>query len=256
MFTTLAFALSFAFQAPMAADHVAISGPAAIVEIDTDKLKGEPARLAWSPDMKQMYLQMVERDGHGNVKAAKHYVVSLDGKSIKGIDQEPPWASKYWMWKSAQMSPAAAAFRIRVEQRTETKRATAAPTGGDLARGANPDPASGSTLSDVASAANQAQIQTIYDLRLGDQLIGEWINEAVAPGTNFGWAPAPAHLIAFARRDGGPLVLLDDGGHKHEIAGTKSISLPAFSDDGMKLAWLTRKDKKHFVLTVGTVEPQ
>jgi hypothetical protein len=253
---TLAFALTLAFQAPVAADHLAVSAPAAIVELDAGKLKGEPARLAWSPDAKELYLQTVERDDRGNVKSAKHYLVSVDGKSIKGIDQEPAWASKYWAWKSGQMSPAAATFKIKVEQRTETKRSTAAPTGGDLARGGSPDPASGSTLSDVASAANQTQMQTIYDLRLGNEVIGEWINEAVTPGTNFGWAPAPAHLIAFARRDGGPLVLLDDVGRKQEVEGTRSVSLPAFSEDGTKLAWLARRDKKHFVLTIGTVATQ
>jgi hypothetical protein len=253
---TMVLALTVASQPPTTADHVSVSAPAAVVELDTDKLKGEPSRLAWSPDAKEMYIQTVERDSRGTVKATKHYLVSVDGKRVKGIDQEPAWASKYWMWKSGQASPAAPAFKIKVDQRTETKRATAAPTGGDLARGGNPDPTAGTSVSDVAAAANQTQVQTIYDLHLGDQLIGEWINEAVTPGSNFGWAPAPAHLIAFARRDGGPLILLDDAGHRQELAGTKAASLPAFSDDGTKLAWLTKKDRKHFVLTVGAVAAQ
>ncbi len=252
----LAFALSLALQSPLSADHTSIAAPTIVVELDADKLKGEPAELSWSPDARDIYLQTVERDGHGNVKAMRHYLVSLDGKTVKGIDQKPAWATKYWLWKSAQMSPASPAFKIKVDQRTETKRATAAPTGGDLARGGTPDPTAGTTVSDVASAANQTQTQVIYDLRLGDQLLGEWINEAVTPGTSFGWAPAPAHLIAFARRDGGPLTLLDDAGHKREIAGTKGVSLPAFSDDGTKLAWLAKKDRKHFALTIGTVAAQ
>lgn len=254
----LAIALTLAItaaQAPAAsADHLVVSAPVSVVELDMDKLKGEPARLSWSPDLKEMYLQMVERDGKGNVKSVKHYVVTLDAKSMKSVDQEPAWASKYWLWKSGQASPAAPAFRIKVDQRTETKRATAAPTGGDLAKGGTPDPTAGTTLSDMASAANQTQVQNVFTLKLNDQILGEWVNEAVVPGTNFGWAPAPAHLVAYARPDGGPLTFLDDAGHKREVTGTKSVSLPAFSDDGTKLAWLTRKDKKHFALTVAAVE--
>ena len=99
------------------------------------KLKGEPWRLAWSPDAKEMYLQTVERDGHGAIKSTKHYLIALESKSVKSADQEPAWASKYWLWKSGQASPGAAAFKIKVEQRQETVRSTASPTGGDLARG-------------------------------------------------------------------------------------------------------------------------
>jgi hypothetical protein len=146
-----------------------------------------------------------------------------------------------------------------VDQRTETTRATAAPTGGELARGGNPDPASGSTVNDVASAAYQSQTSNVFALKLKDELLGEWINEAVVPGVNFGWAPAPEHLIVFARRDGsrrdtGALTLLDDEGHRQEIAGTKGALLPAFSDDGARLAWVTHSDKKHYAVTIGAVE--
>jgi hypothetical protein len=242
-----------------AADQTAVTGTAAILDLDMDKLKGEPGRLAWSPDGKDIYIQTIERDNRGAVKGTKHYVVSVAEKTIKSVDQEPEWASKYWSWKSAQMSPAAPAFRIKVDQRTESKRSTATPTGGDLAKGGVPDPAAGSTVSDVASAASQTQNLNIFALKVQGEVLGEWINEAVTPGINFGWAPAPQHLLAFARRDGdrrdtGALMLLDETGHKEEVANTKSVWLPAFSGDGHRLAWLARKDRKHFALTIGSVE--
>jgi hypothetical protein len=242
-----------------AADQVAVTATAAIVELDMDKLKGEPWRLAWSPDAKEIYVQTIERDSHGAVKGTKHYLVAVAEKTLKGIDQEPAWASKYWSWKSAQMSPAAPAFKIKVDQRTETKRSTAAPTGGELAKGGLPDPAAGSTLSDVASAASQMQNMNIFALKVQGEVLGEWINEPVTPGINFGWAPGPQHLLAFARRDGdrrdtGALTLLDETGHKEEVPNTKSVWLPAFSEDGHRLAWLARKDRKHFALTIGSVE--
>lgn len=110
-------------------------------------------------------------------------------------------------------------------------------------------------MSDIASVANQTQTLGIYALKLNDVTVGEWVNEPVVTGVNFGWAPAPNHLLAFAKRDGtGPLTLVDDQGHKDEVSNTKGATLPAFSDDGTKLAWLVRKDKKHFELTIGDVD--
>jgi dipeptidyl aminopeptidase/acylaminoacyl peptidase len=251
----LALTLALAAAPAAQATHVSVAAPTAVVELDMGKLKGEPWRLAWSPDAREMYVQTVERDGHGAIKSTKHYLIALDSKSVKSADQEPAWASKYWLWKSGQVSPGAPAFKIRVEQRQESVRSTATPTGGDLARGGTADPTAGSSLSDVAAAANQTQLLGIYALKLGDVTIGEWVNEPVVTGVNFGWAPAPERLLVFTKRDGsGPLTLVDDQGHKQEVPGTKGATFPAFSADGAQLAWLARKDKKHFDLTIGTVE--
>ncbi len=209
--------------------------------------------LAWSPDASEIYLQTAERDRRGAVTSTKHYVVAVAERTIRNVNDEPAWASKYWLWKSAQASPALSSFRIDVEERNETKRATAAPVGGDLARGGGSSgepPGTGTSARDVAAAAYGAQEQHIYALRIRGQLLGEWINEPVTPGTTFGWAPAPSRLIAFARRDGGPITVLDDQGRKREIESTKSASLPAFSNDASKLAWLERKGRNKFELLV------
>ena len=160
------------------------------------------------------------------------------------------------MWKSAQASPALATFRIDIEERNETRRAVAAPVGGDLAKGGSTggDRSNvGSTASDAAAAAYASQEQHIYALKTKGQTIGEWADEPVTPGTTFGWAPAPARLLVFARRDGGPLVVLDDQGRKQDFDQTKPASLPAFSDDGTKLGWLQRKGRNKFDLMVAEV---
>ena len=93
----------------------------------------------------------------------------------------------------------------------------------------------------------------IYTLKVKNETLGEWVNEAVTPGINFGWAPAPARLLAFAKRDGGPIVLLDEAGHRQELTGAKSAFLPAWSDDGKRIAWLERKDRKKYQLTVADI---
>ena len=80
--------------------------------------------------------------------------------------------------------------------------------------------------------------------------------QALYEREHFGWAPAPLSLLAFARRDGGPLVVLDASGGKQELAGTKAAVLPAWSDDGKRIAWLERKDRKKYQLMIADIQMQ
>jgi hypothetical protein len=253
----LVLALAGALQAaapPSDARQVTLAAPQPIADVDLGKMKGDLARLAWSTDGSEFYVQTVERDRVGAVKAAHHYLVSAASKTVKDTSSEPAWATEYWTWKSAQASPASAGFAIAVDgPRRETRRSTAAPTGGALARGGTVDPGAGTTVGDVASAADQTQVQVIYALKVKNETLGEWVNEAVTPGANFSWAPAPLRLLAFTKRDGGPIVVIDDAGRKQELAGAKSAFLPAWSSDGKRLAWLERKDKKKYQLTVAEI---
>jgi hypothetical protein len=254
MLAILAFVAAQAASPAIDARRIALSAPQAIAQIDTSRMKGDLSRLAWSPDGSEFYIQTIERDRSGGIKSMSHYVASATSKNLKSIDQEPPWASKYWSWKSGQTSPGAAAFKIVIDgPRREAVRATAAPTGGALAKGGGADPLAGTTVADVASAADQTQVKTIYALKLNGETLGEWVNEPVSPGVNYTWAPAPLHMIAFARREGGPLVLFDDAGQKQELSAAKSAFLPAWSDDGKRIAWLEKKDKKKYDLTIAEV---
>ena len=124
-----------AFAPTVDASKLTLSAPAAIVELDTGKLKGDPVRLSWSTDEQQMYLQTVERDRGGNVKSTHHYLLGLDGTPPKGVDEEPAWSTRYWAWKSGQSAPGLMSFKIDVDQQRQRRSATAAPMGGDLAKG-------------------------------------------------------------------------------------------------------------------------
>jgi len=236
------------------ASRLALGIAQPVAEIDLGKLKGDLVRLAWSADGSEFYIQTAERDGRGAVKSAKHYVLTATSKNPKSVDQEPAWASKYWTWKSGQASPAATSFKILVDgPREEIVRATSAPTGGALAKGGTSNPLEGTTLSDVASAVDQSQKKIIYTLRLNGEALGDWVNEPVTPGTNFSWAPAPMTMLVYAKREGGPLMLLDAARHKQLLAGAKSAVLPAWSSDGTRIAWLERKDKKKFDLMIAEI---
>lgn len=237
------------------ARDAALVSPAAIVEIDTGKLKGEPGMLAWAPDGTTLYLQMIERDRKGAVTSTKHYVVAIAEKTTSRAGSQPAWVGRYWAWKAAPASPAAAAFTIVPSEREEVKHAVA-PVG-DLAKGGGAGTdgrgVTGSTVSEATSVAATAQTLHIWSLKIKGETIGEWVNEAVTPGSNFSWAPPPARLIVYAKRDGGPLSLLDDTGRKQPLAGAKNASFPAWSDDGARIAWLEKKDRRKYDLMIAGV---
>ena len=242
-------------SAPMSnASAIALAPAAPVAEIDLGRLKGDLVMLAWSPDGTEFYLQTVERDRRGAVTATHHYIVKPGSKAEKGIDAQPAWAATYWTWKSGQASPAIGSFKIAVEERTDTKRAVAAV--GDLAKGGGSADGRGipGTSSEEATAVSaMTQVQHVFALRLRNEPIGEWINEPVRPGTNWSWAPAPHAMIVYTKRDGGPLILLDEQGRKQELAGAAKAMLPAWSNDGTKIAWLERKDRKTLDLMVAGV---
>ena len=138
--------------------------------------------------------------------------------------------------------------------------ATAVPTGADIA-GMGGDPTAGGgggqgvSQQAATNAAMQAQQLTTITLKLKGTLLGEWVNENPDPGIVFGWAPAPLGLIAFAKKDGGELALMDRDGHTRKIAGSKDCLLPAWSDDGTRVVYLQKKDKKKYsvmLITVGS----
>ena len=259
MFPVLLFVLAAqAPPTPQAADasSLTVSPARAIVEIDTGKLRGQPAALAWSPDGQQVYLQTIEQDRSMNRPA--HYMLVLDGKPPTPIEGDPDWAGSYWAWKSEFFAPRDPSFRIDLESRKELAKSTNTPRGGDVAgMGGIPafGPGEGVPAQVAVAAAAAAQQVTIVTMRLKGQVLGEWVNAQPEPGRTFGWAPAPLGMIAFAKRDGGQLVLMDREGRKQEIADSKDCLLPAWSEDGKQIVYLQRKDKKKYTLMLVDVSP-
>lgn len=257
MWILLALILATGSPAPATVDAstLTLSMPASIVELDSGRLKGDLSRLAWSPDARQLYLQTIERDRGGNLKSVHHYVLALDGKPPKGVDAEPPWSTAYWSWKSAQAAPGLPAFKIDVEQQQKRMSGTSIPVGGDLARGgvdaggSAGGAATGFGTGDAVSAALQSQMVSVFTLKLKGEVVGEFVNAPAMPGLTFGWAPAGTGLIAFSDPTG-RLVIMDHEGHKQEIVSSKSALLPAWTDDGKRLAYLEKTGKNKAALKI------
>jgi hypothetical protein len=227
--------------------------PAVVGEIDLGTLKGSARQLGWSPDGTELYLQTIELNRDGSVKATHHYLLSTQSGAAKTIAAQPDWAADYWLWKSNRWAPDDQAFAIEMETTKKTASATATPMAGDLAKGGNVDPTTGTTMESAVSASQQSQLLNVYTLRLKGEVVGEWTNERPVPGLTFGWGPKGSNLIAFADKNGGGLVVMDKSGAKKKVDGTKDVLLPAWTADGTRLAYLQNRGHNKYAVVIAGV---
>lgn len=247
-------------QGPLRVDALRIAEPTLVAELDMGKLKGEPFKMAWSPDGSQLYVQTLEgsyADANAGKPSAKlrHYVfASTAGASKKDVNGPPDWFAAYWTEKYGQHAPGAPALSIQLKSEQRKQTATSAPMGGDLARGgADPGGIAGTSAGDVAAANYASQSQTVHMMVYKGEPIGEFVNTAIVPGLTYGWGPRGTNAIAFATPKGGEIVIMDDQAKKLKVDGSKDAVLPAWSPDGSRLAWLQRDGKKKYKLLVAAV---
>lgn len=232
------------------AESFAFSAPGTIAKIDLDALKGEPSRLAWSPDGSQLYVQTLEGGfGRPNV-TLRHYVFAVTGGARQDLQVEPEWAAEYWTGKSGRTSPdKEAPLQIELKSEKRKERTTSLPMGGDLARGGT-SPAV--TENDELSILG-AQAVGVHTMLLHGETIGEFVNTVIVPGLTYGWAPEGTKLIAYAAQKSGRVVIMDGEGRKKEIAGSKDAILPAWSQDLGRIAWLQKDGRRAYLLRVARV---
>lgn len=241
-------------QAPLATAAAVVVTPAPpVLEIDMRKLKGPLVRqLAWSPDQTELYLQTYEANRDASVRNTFHYVIPVAGGAPRQVETAPSWAVAYFQWKSGQASPDDPTWKIDVSSEKKLQSATAIPMGGDLARGGSVDATGGVAVESVTAAVNQSGNVSIYSMLLSGEVVGYWENHPIVPGLTFGWAPKGMGLIAFADKSG-KLTLMDRGGKTRRVDSTKAVTLPAWSVDGTRLAYLEKTARTTYALFVATV---
>jgi len=247
-----------AAQSPMRVGTLKFSPPAKVADLEMDKLKGQPSRLAWSADGTQVYVQTLEgRFGQPEQKL-RHYAVMIADGARQDLQAEPAWAATYWAAKSGQTSPDGPPLKIEVKTETQTARSTGSPMGGDLARGGSAGEtggASGGTSTENATtAAYNQQPVPVNMLLVGNSIVGQFVNSVIVPGMTFGWGPKGSKVMAFSDHKSGRVIVMDDRGEKREVPGSKDAILPAWSADGIRIAWLQKDGKKKFTLQVARVE--
>jgi hypothetical protein len=233
---------------------VAVTSAPPVVEIDLRRLKGPLVRqLAWSPDHAELYLQTYEANRDASVRNTFHYVIPAVGGAPRQVETPPSWAVSYFQWKSGQASPDDPSWKITVSTEKKIESATSIPMGGDMARGGTGgDPTSGISAESVANAAAQSGNVNVYSMRLGQEIIGYWENHPIVPGLTFGWSPKGVGLIAFVDMSG-KLAVMDRTGTVRRIDSTKAVTLPAWSLDGTKLAYLEKTGRTTYALVIATI---
>lgn len=229
------------------ASRLIVAKPAVLAVVETDKLHGEPWKLCWSPDGRQLYLAAMKRKDGG--MDLTHHLIDAASGAVETLDVEPPWASSYWEWKSWKSAPGRPEFVITIDQQKKNESATARPSGGAMARGS----ASGDPGISIDDAAGQMSSNVmVITLLLKGQVLGQWKGEPFVPGLTFGWAPQNMDAIAFADKDG-HLILMDEQGRRQRIEPTKNAQLPAWSADGARVAWVEKQDRRKFRIQVANV---
>ena len=228
---------------------VTLDEPIAWAQIDTVALKGRPARLAWSDDRSELYLQVVKGLTSEDL-TFRHYLIRK-GSAPRLIDKQPKWVEEYWKWKSAKVFFGDPRFTIIVETSRQIL---------DNLNGvsANKTP----YLSDTPLTGNQltlarqpGQTQITNRLVLNGVSIGEFVDELIVPGYTFSWSSEELRLIAF-RANTGRLSIMNEDGKIQTVRRTANIILPAWSDDGAAIAYLDRNDRRTFTLFVVEIQQQ
>jgi hypothetical protein len=224
-------------------------------ELGKNGVKGSRMeRLAWSPDRNELYLMTYEPNKDASIKEAFHYVMQVATGAMKSVEAAPPWVESYWTWKSDRSAPGEPTLSIAVSQdRKRAETGVATPMGGDLARGGTSD-TTGLASGAAVNASRGMQFHEVYTLTLKGETIGEWIDHRIQPGLTFSWGPKSSGLIAFAEKGGGKLVIMDRTGKKQQIEGTKGVVLPAWTEDGARMAYLETRGKNKYAMIIAEVK--
>lgn len=234
-----------ASPAPPAFDaaQASVSPARVVAQVDGSTLKGEPIGLAWSSDGSLLYLRAAESDRFGNQRSF-HVTVPVAGGKATSVDAAPAWAASYWLWKSGFSAPGVPDMKLQTDTQSQLATATGTVRDDGLSQ-SRADP----TQSQIASDYGSAQKVTTMTVKLKGTVVAQSVNKPVVPGATWGWAPEPRGGLAFvdAKKR---LVLIDRNGRTFEVPGTADVMLPAWSPDGGRIAFLQKKGRKGFVVSV------
>ena len=238
-------AAAAAAQAPASLDvsSLNVGSQTTVAELDLGKLKGELRQLSWSPDGSQIAVRT--SDGDKPTDTVHFYTIAVSGGAVTPVPREPEWATAYWAYKSDRSAPGLPAVMIDLDQKMEVQKVGT----GSAGAAAGGDRTGGNTVMSADNIDREAQNQKehVYRLTLYGEAVSTFVNERPLPGLQFGWGPRGSGAIAFVDSEG-RLFLLDEKKHKRAIAGTKAALLPAWTEDGSRLAFVEKTGRKKYTL--------
>lgn len=234
-----------ALSGPVDVSKLKVDPPTAVTELDLGQMKGELRQLAWSDDDSELYVQTAE--GGSPSPTLHHYVVSASGGSPTKVDAAPSWAVAFWDIKSGQSAPGVASLPGSTPLVIEARKKTEKDAG--MSRTSRDG---GFDAGQLSAANDTSTTSSVLEFRLLDETIGEMSAAQPVPGMTFGWAPAGTGAIVYADHNG-RLLLLDQHKHKQTIAGVKDATLPAWSSDGARLAWVQKSGRRKYTLMTAAI---
>ncbi len=218
--------------------------PVAVVELDLGQLKGDLRQIGWSPDASQIYVETVE--GSQPHERVHHFVLASEGGPLTPIERPPEWAQQYWAFKSDRTAPGLPALEIDVKQTRETTK---------IGTGSGRPGTAASSLADNAenaAMASEGQRGLVWRFLLLGETVSEFRDARPLPGFMFSWGPRGSGAIAFTDRDG-HLSFLDQSKRKRTVPGVRDALLPAWSEDGGRIAYAVRQGRKKYQLVWCTI---
>ncbi len=220
--------------APFDVSSFTVSEPKIVCELDMNLLKGDVHRLSWSPEATSIHIQTIDGD-----RRLRDYIVTIPDGVVSIAFGEPEWAAAYWAMKSDLSAPGVAALRLEVTQNNRRTRPT--PFGG-FGNG-------GAQTFDPKNPVDAYEAEVI--LRLLGEEISNWVNGFPMAGETFGWGPTGSAAILFA--DGRRIALMDQKKNKKVIASAKGATMPAWSNDGSRIAFLQKAGRRKYHLMSASV---
>lgn len=219
--------------APFDMGTLVAAPPTSVVSVSRKELKGEPSRLAWSPDSSLLYVQ--SQDGVGARVQFKHFQVRLGDDRLIPLDVEPDWASEYWRNKITELAPGLRFLKIDVA--VDRQKTRIAPLAGGFT-------AAGSATGSEAASTLTVTYVTLHYLGVN---IGQWTTDESKSGFTFGWGPAGSGSMAFVDPQG-RLALVDKERRQKVLTRTDHVMLPAWSPDGSYVAYFEKKGRSSYRL--------
>ena len=201
------------------------SSPASLATLSQSVLHGRPIRLAWSLDGKQLYV------GALGARTEGHVSVSLSSGTVTQLTSAPDWSKAYWAWKAGRTAPWLPGEPIKSESKSFTPFNTTDP--GNKQR----------------AFTSPGQATTSNVLVLHGETIAESTTGYVIPGMTFTWSPFAMGALAFVTPRN-RLAVIDRAGRKIEVGGARDVELPAWSEDGLQMAYLTRSGNDYVLHVV------
>jgi hypothetical protein len=233
---------------PIDVDAAKVGPPKLVAELDLGKMKGDLRQVGWSPDGTQLYVRSVE--GNPPNEKRHHFVVARDIGAVQSVEDEPDWADEYWRFKSDRSAPGVPTLMIDVTRGKEFVKAGPGSgyPGGRAWAGQAGDAATTNDVAMGSEGLNSAVVKFV----LLDRTVSEFVNERPIPGLMFSWGPSGTGTIVYTDRDG-HLMFLNGVKQHRTVAGVKDASLPAWSTDGQRLAYVVKDGRKKYKLVWCTI---